>query len=247
MAGVGSSSSSCGACKFLRRKCSSGCVFAPYFCYEQGANHFAAVHKVFGASNVSKLLSHLPVHNRSEAALTISYEALARMGDPIYGCVAHILALQQQVAHLKEEIEFLGNQVACLANDATPVSRPSCQAQTTTETANWFQVSSQRDTMDVQYGLNHQPLFDHNLSHAVKASTTTGTVEIINSEMNAQLPPLYMLDNQNLYCHTTTISPNGLERLSIMGVQQEILPSVTVPLMQNTRTRAPFNQPPLGS
>ncbi|XP_019427349.1 PREDICTED: LOB domain-containing protein 29-like isoform X2 [Lupinus angustifolius] len=57
------SGSPCGACKFLRRKCVKGCVFAPYFCHEQGATHFAAIHKVFGASNVSKLLTHLPVIN----------------------------------------------------------------------------------------------------------------------------------------------------------------------------------------
>ena len=91
------SGSPCGARKFLRRKCVRGCVFAPYFCHEQGATHFAAIHKVFGASNVSKLLAHLPVSDRSEAALTISYEAQARLHDPIYGCVSHIFALQQQV------------------------------------------------------------------------------------------------------------------------------------------------------
>lgn len=95
MTGLGSS---CGACKFLRRRCSNECVFAPYFFYDQAASHFAAVHKVFGASNVSKLLLHLPVDRRSEAALTISYEALARIQDPIYGCVAQIFALEQQVS-----------------------------------------------------------------------------------------------------------------------------------------------------
>lgn len=91
--------SSCGACKFLRRRCTSECIFAPYFCYEQAATHFAAVHRIFGASNVSKLLSRLPVHSRSDAAITLSYEALARMHDPVYGCVAHIYALQQQVSN----------------------------------------------------------------------------------------------------------------------------------------------------
>lgn len=95
MTGCGSS---CGACKFLRRKCTIDCVFAPYFSYDEAATHFAAVHKIFGASNVSRLLSHLPLHNRSHAAITVSYEALARFHDPIYGCVAHIFALQQQVA-----------------------------------------------------------------------------------------------------------------------------------------------------
>ena len=45
----------CGACRSLRRRCVPGCVFAPYF--PPGEPHkFANVHKVFGASNVSKLL-----------------------------------------------------------------------------------------------------------------------------------------------------------------------------------------------
>lgn len=87
----------CGACKFLRRKCVPGCVFAPYFDSEQGAAHFAAVHKVFGASNVSKLLLNMPEQKRLDAVITICYEAQARMRDPVYGCVAHIFALQQQV------------------------------------------------------------------------------------------------------------------------------------------------------
>lgn len=89
--------SPCGACKFLRRKCISGCIFAPHFGSDQGAARFAAVHKVFGASNVSKLLLHIPLNRRHEAIVTISYEAQARLSDPVYGCVSTILALQQQV------------------------------------------------------------------------------------------------------------------------------------------------------
>ncbi|EYU46475.1 hypothetical protein ABFS82_04G039400 [Erythranthe guttata] len=106
------SGSPCGACKFLRRKCVRGCVFAPYFCHEQGATHFAAIHKVFGASNVSKLLAHLPVTDRCEAAVTISYEAQARLQDPIYGCVSHIFALQQQVVNLQAQLASLKEQAA---------------------------------------------------------------------------------------------------------------------------------------
>lgn len=87
----------CGACKFLRRKCVTGCVFAPYFDSEQGAAHFAAVHKVFGASNVSKLLLQVPPHKRLDAVVTVCYEAQARIRDPVYGCVSHVFALQQQV------------------------------------------------------------------------------------------------------------------------------------------------------
>ncbi|CAK9322740.1 unnamed protein product [Citrullus colocynthis] len=94
----------CGACKFLRRKCVNGCIFAPHFASDQGAARFAAVHKVFGASNVSKLLLHIPVSRRNDAVVTISYEAQARLSDPVYGCVSTVLALQQQVASLQAEL-----------------------------------------------------------------------------------------------------------------------------------------------
>ncbi|XVF75292.1 hypothetical protein PTKIN_Ptkin13bG0175500 [Pterospermum kingtungense] len=149
MTGLGSS---CGACKFLRRKCTSECVFAPYFCYDEAATHFAAVHKVFGASNASKLLSHLPIHNRSDAAVTISYEALARIRDPIYGCVAHIFALQQQVATLQEEIEILINQ---MANHAVEV--PVCGfPQVATYSDGKIELASLHETMSTLYYQDEQ-------------------------------------------------------------------------------------------
>ncbi|KAE8673114.1 LOB domain-containing protein 29 [Hibiscus syriacus] len=66
------------------------------FQLEQAATQFAAIHKVFGASNVLKFLAHLPVSERCEAAVTISYEAQARLQDPIYGFVSLIFAFQQQ-------------------------------------------------------------------------------------------------------------------------------------------------------
>ncbi|KAJ8899379.1 hypothetical protein K2173_018353 [Erythroxylum novogranatense] len=112
-AGTGTGTGSpCGACKFLRRKCASDCIFAPYFCSDQGPARFAAIHKVFGASNVSKLLLHVPVADRCEAVVTIAYEAQARIRDPVYGCVAHIFALQQQVACLQAQLMQLKAQLA---------------------------------------------------------------------------------------------------------------------------------------
>ncbi|XP_027158908.1 LOB domain-containing protein 30-like [Coffea eugenioides] len=117
----------CGACKFLRRKCVAGCIFAPYFDSEQGAAHFAAVHKVFGASNVSKLLLHIPVHKRLDAVVTICYEAQARLRDPVFGCVAHIFALQQQVVNLQAELSYLQGHLATL--ELPPPPPPSAQPQ----------------------------------------------------------------------------------------------------------------------
>lgn len=47
--------SPCASCKLLRRRCAKDCIFAPYFPSDD-PHKFAIVHKVFGASNVSKML-----------------------------------------------------------------------------------------------------------------------------------------------------------------------------------------------
>ncbi|MCD7454066.1 LOB domain-containing protein 19 [Datura stramonium] len=104
----------CGACKFLRRKCIRGCVFAPYFDSEQGMAHFAAVHKVFGASNASKLLLTIPPNKRLETVVTLCYEALSRVRDPVYGCVAHIFSLQQQAVRLQAELAYVQARISTL-------------------------------------------------------------------------------------------------------------------------------------
>ncbi|CAK9872928.1 unnamed protein product [Sphagnum jensenii] len=95
--------SPCAACKLLRRRCAKGCVFAPYFPPDE-PQKFANVHKIFGASNVNKMLKDLPVHQRGDAVSSMVYEANARVRDPVYGCVGAISSLQQQVIHLQSQL-----------------------------------------------------------------------------------------------------------------------------------------------
>ncbi|XVF73389.1 hypothetical protein PTKIN_Ptkin12aG0198000 [Pterospermum kingtungense] len=121
----------CGACKFLRRKCVKGCIFAPYFDSDQGTSHFAAVHKVFGASNASKLLQRIPAHKRSDAVITLCYEALARVRDPVYGCVSHIFTLQQQVVNLQAELAYAQARLSTLQRlPLLPISQAQCPSPT---------------------------------------------------------------------------------------------------------------------
>ncbi|KAL8142204.1 hypothetical protein V2J09_015236 [Rumex salicifolius] len=112
--GGGSVGGPCGACKYLRRKCVEGCIFSPYFDADQGAAHFAAVHRVFGASNASKLLLRIPPQRRFDAVVTLCYEALARVRDPVYGCVSHIFSLQQQVMNLQAELAHIQARLSTL-------------------------------------------------------------------------------------------------------------------------------------
>ncbi|XP_052171624.1 LOB domain-containing protein 29-like [Diospyros lotus] len=86
----------CGACIVLHAQCPPRCFFAPYFSHEEGSIDFSVIHRVFGVSNASLLLYRLPARDQSEEAVSLTIEALARLQDPVYGCVSHTFALQQQ-------------------------------------------------------------------------------------------------------------------------------------------------------
>ncbi|MQM05982.1 hypothetical protein Taro_038805 [Colocasia esculenta] len=100
---MSSTSSRCAACKYLRRRCSEDCVLAPYF-PSTHPDRFACVHKIFGASNVTRMLQQIPVQQRALAADTISYEAYWRVRDPVYGCVGVISLLQQEIQTSEREL-----------------------------------------------------------------------------------------------------------------------------------------------
>lgn len=102
--------SPCAACKLLRRRCAKDCVFAPYFPADE-PQKFASVHKVFGASNVNKMLQELPEHQRGDAVSSMVYEANARVRDPVYGCVGAISSLQQQIDVLQTQLALAQAEV----------------------------------------------------------------------------------------------------------------------------------------
>ncbi|XP_015695480.1 LOB domain-containing protein 15 isoform X2 [Oryza brachyantha] len=100
----------CAACKLLRRRCAQECPFAPYFSPHE-PHKFAAVHKVFGASNVSKMLLEVSEAERADAASSLVYEANLRLRDPVYGCMGAISMLQQQVNALEAELEAVRTEI----------------------------------------------------------------------------------------------------------------------------------------
>ncbi|CBI23281.3 unnamed protein product, partial [Vitis vinifera] len=100
---MSSSNSPCAACKIRRQKCTQECVLAPYFPPDQ-PQKFVNVHKVFGASNVTKLLNELNAANREDAVNSLAYEAEARLRDPVYGCVGLISVLQQRLKQVQSDL-----------------------------------------------------------------------------------------------------------------------------------------------
>ncbi|XWS74787.1 hypothetical protein CRYUN_Cryun01aG0027300 [Craigia yunnanensis] len=105
------SSSSCAACKLLKRRCSPNCIFAPYFRSNE-PKKFAKVHKVFGASNVSKILIEVPEEQREDTVNSLAYEAEVRLRDPVYGCIGAIALLQRKMIELQHDLTLARARLA---------------------------------------------------------------------------------------------------------------------------------------
>ncbi|KAI3849954.1 hypothetical protein MKW98_026868 [Papaver atlanticum] len=95
--------SPCAACKILRRRCVDNCVLAPYFPPNEPLK-FTTAHRVFGASNITKMLHELPESQRVDAVSSMVYEANSRIRDPVYGCAGTICQLHKQVSDLQAQL-----------------------------------------------------------------------------------------------------------------------------------------------
>ncbi|KAL4289857.1 hypothetical protein GQ457_14G026220 [Hibiscus cannabinus] len=120
------SASSCAACKLLKRRCGPNCIFAPYFRSDE-PKKFAKVHKVFGASNVSKILVEVPEEQREDTVNSLAYEAEARLQDPVYGCIGAIALLQRRMIELQHDLALAR---ARLARYATTYSAGAGRTET---------------------------------------------------------------------------------------------------------------------
>ncbi|KAI3961828.1 hypothetical protein MKW98_022033 [Papaver atlanticum] len=114
------------------------CIFAPYFPSDD-PNKFAIAHKVFGASNISKMIQELPMQQRADAVSSLVFEANARVRDPVYGCVGAISYLQNQVSQLQmqlavaqAEILYFKMQQAAAEADLLPTSTTTTNSTTNT-------------------------------------------------------------------------------------------------------------------
>ncbi|KAE8683660.1 LOB domain-containing protein 11 [Hibiscus syriacus] len=147
--------SPCAACKILRRRCADKCVLAPYFPPTEPAK-FTIAHRVFGASNITKLLQELPESQRAHAVSSMVYEANARIRDPVYGCAGAICQLQKQINELQAQLAKARAEVTNMQLQQANLAAVLCMemAQSTSP-----QPSSQQ-SMDIS--LNPSLMEDNN-------------------------------------------------------------------------------------
>ncbi|KAI4382670.1 hypothetical protein MLD38_008606 [Melastoma candidum] len=113
--GIGRSSSSstthaCAACKYQRRKCQPDCVLAPYFPHDR-QRQFQNAHKLFGVSNITKIIRNLSPAEKDEAMRTIIFQSDARATDPVLGCFRIVRDLKRQIEYCQAELEIVLRQL----------------------------------------------------------------------------------------------------------------------------------------
>ncbi|KAM7492198.1 hypothetical protein LguiA_035119 [Lonicera macranthoides] len=74
----------CASCRHQRKKCTEKCVLAPFFPVAK-SQEFHAVHKIFGVSNVTKIVSSLNEEDRKKAVDSLVWEAICWQNDPVLG------------------------------------------------------------------------------------------------------------------------------------------------------------------
>ncbi|XP_055819299.1 LOB domain-containing protein 7-like [Solanum dulcamara] len=106
----GNGSQACAACKYQRRRCTPDCPLAPYFPVERQKD-FLNAHKLFGVSNILKVLKNVAPFHRDNAMKALIFEANIRAGDPVGGCYRVILNLHRLINLYQTELQFVYSEI----------------------------------------------------------------------------------------------------------------------------------------
>ncbi|KAJ8645078.1 hypothetical protein MRB53_006826 [Persea americana] len=128
----GGTSQACAACKYRRRKCNADCPLAPYFPPDD-PKQFQNAHRLFGVSNILKILEQLNPEQKLEAMRSIVYQANMRERYPVHGCLGIIYKLQLVIHETQQALDAVNAQLAScklpqLQISSPPIS-PSSQLQ----------------------------------------------------------------------------------------------------------------------
>ncbi|EHA8591496.1 receptor-like serine/threonine-protein kinase ALE2 [Cocos nucifera] len=114
----------CAACKYQRRRCKPDCTLAPYFPADQ-QRQFLNAHRLFGVSNILKIIRDLDPLQRTEAMRSIIFQSNARAHDPVGGCYRIILELERQLEQDSAELALVLRQLAICRSQAQAALSPT--------------------------------------------------------------------------------------------------------------------------
>ncbi|XP_068489935.1 LOB domain-containing protein 24 [Phaseolus vulgaris] len=99
----------CAACKHQRKKCSENCILAPYFPSNR-SREFHAVHKVFGVSNITKLVKNAREDDRRRVVDSLTWEACCRQRDPVHGPYGEYTKVYNEYKKVLDELKRFRSQ-----------------------------------------------------------------------------------------------------------------------------------------
>lgn len=99
----GGAKQACAACKHQRKKCSQDCLLAPFFPGDK-PEKFANAHRLFGVSNMLKILNSVKPDDREEAMTSITYESDIRAKHPVHGCLGVIRECQNEISRSLKDL-----------------------------------------------------------------------------------------------------------------------------------------------
>ncbi|KFK41738.1 hypothetical protein AALP_AA2G166200 [Arabis alpina] len=109
--GSSSSSTACAACKYQRKKCTKNCHLAPYFPQER-QKQFLNAHKLFGVSNITKMIKGVEESQRDIAMHNLIFHANARALDPVGGVHKIMCDLKRKIDCCQAELNLVHQQLA---------------------------------------------------------------------------------------------------------------------------------------
>ncbi|KAL6494524.1 hypothetical protein OROGR_031324 [Orobanche gracilis] len=237
----GGTTQACAACKFQRRKCTSECLLAPYFPADQ-PKVFLNVHKLFGVSNIVKILKILEPSYKKIAMDSIIIEANYRDKYPVHGCWEEICRLQYQIWLAEEELQAVYQQLEmCRQNQ----QQQQQHQQEAPSLADYMNVASQLKLGMAAPNTNALTLFNHspqpqtyNNIVAAVALPVSQQHSYSNSNSVDYSNSLYLESKDDTTNPATNMwlqhHPNANNNSNSMAMQSQLFTSQPLPIQHET-------------
>ncbi|MCL7041666.1 hypothetical protein MKW94_004555 [Papaver nudicaule] len=227
----GGTSQACAACKYQRRKCANNCPLKPYFPADQ-PKMFQNAHRLFGVSNILKIISPLPPSHKSEAMRSIIYQSNIRDKHRVHGCVAIIEQLRFQIQQAKFELEAVNAQLAMYRqqyhNELSPAVAPPLESSPCSQLQLGMGGPSNNNAIPL---LNQHPyqMFDA-IEDGNSNATYSTSLDYIDNKDNIMNPlwaqQSYMdndINNNSMVIHQSQFmgQPIPLQQLSLSDAPQD--------------------------
>ncbi|KAL5768621.1 hypothetical protein ACOSP7_015171 [Xanthoceras sorbifolium] len=101
----------CSACRLQRKRCDRNCDMAQYFPASKYCE-FQNAHKLFGMSNIQKMMNSVLPEQRKATADSILIEGNARSNDLVHGCQGIVRNIKSQIQLYENEFELVNRELA---------------------------------------------------------------------------------------------------------------------------------------